>query len=208
MKRWIIPLLFTAAAIAISLYYYEELPARVAIHFGASGEADNWLDRPFGAFLAPVLIPVVTAFMFFSAKMERDENKRARSEAGIGTIASIMSAVLFAVHIFTIQYNIGNLGDSVNVRLFALMIAGIVFILIGNQIPRFGMRQKQWPRLPEAVQGRFVRLQGRMMIAFGFAFLLQPLLPDTYMTPAFFVTLGLYLAATFGTIFYFRRQAG
>lgn len=204
MKIWIVPLLFAAAGAVISLFVYNDLPDRVAIHFGSSGEADNWLDRPFGAFLGPLLTIGLTALLYVRTKSERDEDRRLRGEASTGTVAAILSAVLLAVHILTLRH---NLGHPMNVPVTACLIAGAVFVLVGNQAPRLGQKLLVWPRLPDAVHSRFARLQGRLMIGFGLAFLLLALLPSALVLPGFLVCLAAYVVVLFTFRFRFSKQA-
>ena len=43
-KRWL-GLVFIAAAFIFSLVVYNDLPERVATHFGLNGEPDGWSPR-------------------------------------------------------------------------------------------------------------------------------------------------------------------
>ncbi len=199
MKKWISPAIFSLAAVIVSLSVYADLPDSMAIHFGASGEPDHYVGKPVGAFLAPLLIVAVSLMTILSARLERDENKRRRAESVNTLILAIIGGLLLGVHLFTVSY---NLGYEISPVKFASVAVGIVFVLVGNLVPRLSQAQSSmnWPKLPQKVQREYARFQGRLMFGAGFVFILLALLPDSIMALAFFGLLVLFLAVTFGAM--------
>ncbi|ALS25502.1 hypothetical protein IJ21_00470 [Paenibacillus sp. 32O-W] len=202
MRKWTFPLLSAVAATVVSLTVYADLPERMALHFSGSGSPDNWGGKPFGAFALPVLILLLSALIIFSVKLEKDENKRRRTEASIGAIAAVVSAVLLAVHLFIVAY---NLGYDLSAAHFAAVIVGILFILMGNMAPRLTQGPLQWPKLPKHIMRKAFRFQGRVMLVLGFAFILLAWLPQSYILPAFFGLIVLFILITGGSIMFFAR---
>ncbi|SDF51150.1 Uncharacterized membrane protein [Fontibacillus panacisegetis] len=202
MKKMIIPFLFTLAAVAVSLFFYGDLPERMVIHFGSTQNPDNWVSTGVGAFLLPALILFVGAITIFSIRFEKDPQRRQRNEASLNNIVTIVSTTLFAVHCFMIAY---NLGYKMGVAVFVTIIVGIVFVLMGNLMPRLRQSSVQFPKLPEHVQSKALRFQGRFMLIVGFVFLLLSLLPNSYIFPAFFISLSLFLVAIFSSVMYYSR---
>lgn len=204
MKKWMLPALFVITACAASLVAYADLPEQMVMHFGPSQQPDRLMTKDLGAFLLPVIILLNAVLMILFMKLERNENKRLRIEASIGSISSIISVTLLMVHMFFLGY---NLGYKLNVAVFVTIIVGIVFIFMGNLLPRLRQSSKQWPKLPEHVQGRAARFQGKLMFILGFVFLLLALLPGSYILPAFIGSLAGFLLAMFGSfIYYFRLR--
>jgi uncharacterized membrane protein len=204
MPKWIYPAIFSFAALIASLIVYNNLPDVMAIHFDPSGEADNFVSKPLGAFLAPLLIWIVFIMMSVSMKLEPDENKRQRAEAINLRVMAIVGALLLAAHLFTLAY---NLGHELNAVKFAAVAIGLVFVLIGNLVPRMGAVQNKWkgPKLPEKAHRRFAQFQGRLMFGAGFVFILLTPLPYAILSPVFFALLILYVLIHFGSMFYFSR---
>jgi uncharacterized membrane protein len=196
MKKWIFPALCVITAALFSIINYERLPERMAVHFSASETPDNWINKPLAAFLLPATIVFVTLIVLFSTRFEKDENKRRRTNATIGSVVAIVSATLLAVHIFVIAY---NLGYEISVAVTATLIAGFVFILIGNLLPRLPQGSMQWPKLPEPAQRKFSRFLGRLMMIVGFVFVLLFLLPTSYIFPVFFSFLMIFIIILIGS---------
>jgi len=111
---------------------------------------------------------------------------------------------LLVVHLFIIAY---NLGHAFGVSTFASIITGILFILVGNIIPRLPQGSMQWPKLPEADIRKVSRFQGRFMMIIGFAFVLLSLLPDEYIVPAFFLLLTIFILVLIGGTIRYTRSS-
>lgn len=204
MNKWISPVIFSLAAVIMSLIVYNDLPDNMAIHFGSSGEADNFASKPVGAFLAPVIIWFVSIITNLAMKTEKDESKRQRAEAVNAPILAVVGALLLAVHLFTIAH---NLGRELNASIFSTVAVGLLFVFIGNLVPRMAQTQAtwKWPVLSDIAQRQYRRFVGRLMFAVGFVFILLALLPHALIFPVFLALLALFIAATFGSLYYFSR---
>ena len=53
----IIPLLFIVASVVIGYVYLPQLPDKMAIHFNAQGEPDNWMGKNAAIWLGPAYSP-------------------------------------------------------------------------------------------------------------------------------------------------------
>ncbi|MEK3883623.1 DUF1648 domain-containing protein [Paenibacillus sp. PL2-23] len=177
MNKWIIPLFSAFAALLASLLVYDSLPADMAVHFSAANEPDNYMRKSFGAFLSPVLIVFVAWTVLFTARFEKDENKRAKAEAAMPTVAAAVSLLLLAIHGAILAFNLGYDISPFTVAAFAV---GGVFLIIGNLLPRMPQGSTQWPRLSDASQRKFARFQGRLMVVTGFLLIVTAFLPKAY----------------------------
>lgn len=202
MKKWIIPVLFAVAAAIASFWNYDSLPESMVVHFGTDESPDRWMSRPFGAFLLPILILAIPFLLSLSIRMERNENKRVRAEASIGSVMAIVSFVLISVHVNLLAY---NLGYKIGVASFATVIVGIMFVLLGNLLPKLP-GTKQWPKLTDDAQRKASRLQGRFMVGMGFVFILMALLPGKFLLPGFFLALAVFILVTIGVTLRHMKQ--
>lgn len=177
-------------SIVISIVAYAHLPERMVVHFNSAENPDNWMSKPLGAFLLPIIMLFTSFVITFSVKFEKNENKRRRTEAVIGSITAIVSMLLLAVHAFIIAY---NLGYEFSVATFATIVTGALFILLGNLVPRIPQGSMQWPVLPEPVLQKVSRFHGRFMVILGCIFLLLALLPSNYILPLFFLLFATFI---------------
>jgi len=202
-KSMIFPLLTAVIGTIISLIVFNELPSQIAIHFSRVGTPDNWLAKPLGAFMLPVLSLVIPLFTILSVKLEKDDNKKRRAEAQLVPTVAIISALLLSVHMYILLY---NLGYTLEIGFFATILVGLLFISLGNLVPRMPQGTFKWPKLPEDKHRKISRFQGRLMLVFGFVFLLLALLPNSWILPTFFPILVTFIATTFISAFYYARK--
>lgn len=193
MNKWLLPLAATLAAVLISIFTYDSLPAEMAIHFDSSDNPDNWVSKPIGAFLSPVLILFISWTVIFSMRFEKDESKRARAEAALPTVAGAVALMLLAAHGSIIAF---NLGYDISASTVASFIVGGVFIVLGNLLPRLPQGTFQWPKLPEVKHRQIARFQGKLMFFSGFIFILVAFLPKAYSLPVFITVLACFVVIT------------
>lgn len=204
MKKWILPILFAVIGSVISIIVFKDLPDRLAIHFNNVGNPDNWINKSIGAFLVPILLIVIPAFILVTSKLEKDENKRRKAKSVEAPLFAIIAIMLFVVHCFTIAY---NLGYELQVTSFATVIAGMLFIVVGNFIPKMPPRKMKWPRIPEHNHRKAARFQGRFIFVCGIILLLLVLLPVEWIFPTFSIVLAIMLISLVISSLYFSRKA-
>lgn len=201
MNKWIFPVACSVIAIVVSIWTYDDLPGQIAVHFNANQQADNYLSKPLGAFLVPVLIFAIPLLMIITRRFERDESKRRRSEAVMPAMIAAVSLLLLALHGFIISY---NLGYDLNPATAVAAAAGAFFILIGNLLPRMSRGSFRWPKLSADAERRFTRFQGRFMFALGITLLLLTLLPSSYISPALLTGVAVFIVVTAANIIRFK----
>lgn len=197
MNKWMIPLFAALAALLASLFVYDSLPADMAVHFNNADEPDNFMSKPIAAFLNPVLIVFISWTILFSLRFEKDENRRAKAEATLPSVAAVVSLLLLAVHGAILAY---NLGYDVSASAFAAFIVGSVFILIGNLLPRMPQGTYKWPKLSDTAHRELSRFQGRLMVIAGFILVAAAFLPNAYIPPVMFTLLACFILATAGKL--------
>lgn len=203
LRKWGIPAAAALAAAAASLYWYAELPDLMAIHFGPSDQPDRYASKAFGAFLAPALILLIPAITSLSAKLEQNESKRDRFVHIKGTIDHVIVLLLVVVHALVLGY---NLGYDIAPSRFGPMIVGVVFIVIGNVLPRAPQSALKAFQMKDDKYAKYARAHGRFMVIAGFLLLLTGFLPGMIGMYAMFAILAaLVISVLGGAAFYGRR---
>lgn len=118
---------------ALSVIFYSRLPDRMAIHWNAAGEANGYASRPVAAFGIPAFFLLITFLVNFAISADpRKKNIDKSPEmkrisrwiivivANLGQSASIMNA----------------LNVKVNVSFYMLFLMGILFVILGNYLPK------------------------------------------------------------------------
>src|SRR5690625_404504 len=195
MGKWIIPIGAALTAVLVSIVTYGRLPEQMIVNFNPAQNANNWMDKSVGAFLLPALILFVAWMVQFFIRFEKDENKRKRAERTLSAIIGITSVMVLVVHGFLIAY---NLGYQLSIAVFVMLLIGIVFVMIGNLIPRLPQGSYTWPKLEDSRYGRLLGFQGWLLMIFGFVFALLALLPNKFIFTLFFLLLGCFIVITMG----------
>lgn len=87
---------------AVGVVLWGRLPSEMAIHFGVSGDPDNYAPRAFGVFFLPVLMVGLLAFVNGAARLDPPEDARVFRVTKLWTLA-----VLAFVQGFVLAWNLG-----------------------------------------------------------------------------------------------------
>lgn len=111
---------------------WEKLPEQMAIHFDINNNPDGFASRGFVVFGMPLLMVLIQTFCCIindiNAKKHGD---RVKFERVTKWIIPIMTVILQAI---TLGY---GLGFEVDIRRIVALIVGVIFITIGNYLPKF-----------------------------------------------------------------------
>jgi uncharacterized membrane protein len=154
---------------AFALAVYGRLPARIPTHWDLSGEVDGWMPRFPGAFLMPATVAGLWAFF---QVLPRIDPRAEHYERFTGTYWLLVNlSMLFLALIGVVSLGV-PLGWGVDVGRVAVIGAGVLFVLIGNYLPRvrsnwwMGIRTP-WTLSSESVWRRTHRLGGWTFVLAG-----------------------------------------
>lgn len=159
------------AMLLLSAWAWAVLPADavVPIHWGADGGPDGWADKTVGLLLPPGLAAGI-AVLF--ALIPRFEPRRANLERSGTAYRAIWIGVLLllaGVHLVAVGV---ALGASLDVSRLVLAGTGILFVVIGNYLPKvrpnylMGIRTP-WTLSSDLAWTRTHRLGGRLFVIEG-----------------------------------------
>lgn len=120
----LLPMLF-------GLFLWEKLPDTMAIHFDFNNNPDNFASKGFVVFGLPVLM---ASFQCFCCLMSDITAKKHGSVVKFERVAKWVIP-LTTVILYLTTLGIG-LGAKIDVRAVAAFIVGVLFILLGNYLPK------------------------------------------------------------------------
>ena len=127
----------------VGLAMWNQLPERMPTHFNFSGEVDGYSGRPFAVIGLPLFI---LAMQLFCAVMLRaDPKKQNISEKLVQLTLWICPAVSLFVGI---SMYLSALGFAINVSRLGMVFVGLIFIVIGNYLPKCRHNYTVGIRLP------------------------------------------------------------
>lgn len=135
--------LITIIPMLVGVVLWEQLPDTIATHFGTDNVANGWSSKPFTVFgLSGILLVAqwICAFAILN-----DPKKKNISNKVFGLILWIIPVI--SLIIYAQIYAIA-LGYQVDVGLFTNLIVGILFVAIGNYLPKCKQNYTVGIRLP------------------------------------------------------------
>lgn len=172
-KTWFLFVVTFVLAI-VSLNF---LPNRLPIHFNVQGEPDNFAGK-WSIFLAPMIILV---FIFLAEILRTFDPKRKnydKFESYYYGIHFAVGLLMFFVQAYTIAY---ALGWQINISRLLPPIIGLLFLYLGNILPKFkhnyfvGIRTS-WTLASERVWYLTHRFAGKVFVFGGLFLVLAGLL--------------------------------
>ena len=173
-KNIIIVLLIILTSFAVSVYFYPQMPEKMASHWNAQGEVDGYMPKFWGLFLMPI-ISVGMFFLFFiipkiDPLRENIEKFRKYFEGFIITFFIF----LFYLNLLTIFWNLGMRFEMIQ---FLSPAFGVLFFYCGVMIENakrnwfIGIRTP-WTLSNEEVWGKTHDVGGKLfriagVISFG-----------------------------------------
>lgn len=156
----LLPMLLSAAL-------YSQLPDQIPIHWNAAGQPDNYAPKLFAAFGLPALMAVfnLLVHLLFQA-----DPKRANMGHMLRLLAlwccPVLCVILMPVTLFS------ALGVPLSIPVIVSAVVGVLFILIGNYLPKSGQSYTMGVRLPWTLDDpdnwrKTARLSGYLFIFAG-----------------------------------------
>jgi uncharacterized membrane protein len=179
--RRLIRIFMVLVATGASLIAYAGLPDRVPVHWNISGEVDRFGSRLMVLVLAPLIMLGVWGLLRF---LPRIDPLRANYARFAGTYEIIIDAVMAMMLVIHLAILLGASGAPESVALVVQAAVGVMFIVMGNVMPRtrqnwfVGVRTP-WTLASERVWERTHRLAGYLFVALGILVILTlPLAPQ------------------------------
>jgi uncharacterized membrane protein len=177
-RRWL-GLMFAFAALVFSLAVYSKLPDQVPTHFNLEGEPDDWSSRTLAAFGMPVFASVMVVLFNLFPKISPRRTNLDRFEDTYWIVANVVIAFMAALHVLILGR---AMGWPVDITSSTLLGVGLLFMIVGNVLPRtrsnwwMGIRTP-WTMENENVWRATHRLAGKTFMLGGGITVVAALLP-------------------------------
>ena len=186
-KTLIITSIVTLLPIVIGVLLWNKLPNEIATHFGSNGEPDGWSSKVFAVFGLPIFMLICHILCFAvtcaDPKTQRIGDKIFKLILWICPVISWFSALTVYGYEF---------GWNTNVPTFGMMLVGIIFIVVGNYLPKCRQNYTVGIKLPwtlhdEENWNRTHRLAGWLWMFGGFLFMILAFVNVEGMAPILIV---------------------
>lgn len=145
-KILLISSLLILLPIAVGLALWDQLPNTMNIHWNASGEADGSAGRAFAIFFIPLLMLAMHWFCVFISHITNKDNDQTDKAMKIvlWIIPVLTNTVMAAVYAI-------SLGLEFDISKIIFVPMGILFIVLGNFMPKFRRNATMGVKTPWAL---------------------------------------------------------
>ncbi|MBB6176940.1 putative membrane protein [Anoxybacillus tengchongensis] len=167
-KYWMIIILILCSYVS-SLLAIPYLPNEVAIHWNVAGEPDDFMNKWWGVLLFPLLLTGMTFLLIYLPKIDPRKENYEKFEKVYRIFLHVLVIFFVSLHVVTLAYNIGI---SVQVDVVVPLGVGLLFIVLGNYMPKikpnyfFGIRTP-WTLANEVVWQKTHRVGGKVFVIMG-----------------------------------------
>lgn len=131
-RSFIITAIVCLLPVVLGVALWPLLPDTMAIHFNIYGEADGFASKGFVVFVIPLMMVALQAICCVINDINSSKHgERKKFETVTKWIVPFLAV---ALQILTLGY---GLGWNIDVRKSVALIIGVMFIAIGNYLPKF-----------------------------------------------------------------------
>lgn len=200
----ILPLLVILLPMGVGLFLWNQLPDQVPIHFGLNGQADNYAGKAFVVFGLPLLMAALQVLLLVVTMADPKGKNIAAKPFGL----LLWICPLVSLFCGTMTYA-KALALPVDINLVGGLFLGLMFLVVGNYLPKCKQTYTVGIRLPWTLADEdnwayTHRLAGKVwtiggLVILALTFLRLPALQ-------FVVILVLVLIPTAASFLYARRR--
>jgi len=194
----------TILPILAGLILWNKLPDQIATHWGAGGEVNGWSSKAFAVFGMPAFL-LAMHWVCILATLADPKNKYIARKPFrlvvwiIPVISLLMSFIIYAT----------ALGADIRVDMIVTLFMGILFIAVGNYLPKCRQNYTIGIKLPWTIHdeenwNRTHRLAGRVWTIGGALILLTALIGQPMIL--FFIFAAMVLIPTVYSYLYYRKN--
>ena len=123
---------------------WDQLPEQIPSHWGVDGEVDGWSSKPFAVFFFPAFLCAMHLICIFASTFDpKRKNYSPQMFQLVLWICPVLSLLLN-----TIVYCFATGYDLLNVPVIISMVVGIMFIIVGNYLPKCRQSYTMGIKLP------------------------------------------------------------
>lgn len=127
-KSYLIVSVIILLSFAVGAYFYPQLPEKMASHWNAQGEVDDYMSKFWGTFLTPIIILAMFLLFVLIPKIDPLKENIEKFRKYFDAFIVLISIFLFYLFILVIVW---NLGKTFNFTVFLIPAFGILFYYAG-----------------------------------------------------------------------------
>jgi len=208
MKKYGWSYLLIALSVLIGVFAYPYLPDQMPMHWNINGEVDGYWDKQYAAFFPPLLMIVLMVLFIFMPRIDPKKENYKKFSSSYTIFITIMNVFFLLLQSVTISY---GLGVNIDISLVVNLGIGLLFIVLGNYLPRIkhnyfiGVRTP-WTLANEKTWRKTHQLSGKLFVVAGILLVAISFLPGIYkFTGMLVVVVTIVLISTIASYIFYNR---
>lgn len=180
-KLWIFTSILVLAPMLAGLILWNRLPDTMVTHWGADGVADGWSGKGFAVFVLPLILLAIHGMCLLATTIDKkNQNQSKKALQMILWIMPVTSWFSCGVVYFA------ALGKSMELIALVPAFMGLLFIIMGNYMPKVKQNRTLGIKLPwtlanEENWNKTHRYCGRIWVIGGLILIFCVFLPEKWM---------------------------
>lgn len=174
MKPWyksmLLPLVLSLLPMTFGLALYDQLPAQIPSHWQFDGTVDGYMPKVAMVFGMPLFLAAMTGFVAFMLTHDPKKANQAQALKALSLwIGPVLSLLLIPLSLLT------ALGYALPIVTIVTTFVGVLFIILGNFLPKTKQNYTMGIRLPWTLNStenwnRTHRFAGKVWVLGGLMF--------------------------------------
>lgn len=131
-KKLVITVMVCLLPMIVGMICYRKLPEQMPIHFNIQNEPDRYASKNFALFGMPLIMAIVQAVIFTISNCVKPLKESDKPKV-IKIVEWIIPVLTVLIYVIMIEV---SLGSSVYVGKSVCFILGILFLVMGNYMPK------------------------------------------------------------------------
>lgn len=188
----------------VGLILWNKLPEEIPIHFNSAGEPDNYSSKAFAVFFIPLFLWVMHLLTGFITLAD-PKKQNIHDKVFLLILYIVPSAAVFC----TLVMYTGALGLPVSINMLGNLFVGIVFIVVGNYLPKTRQNYTIGIKIPWALNdtenwNKTHHFAGIIWIICGAILIINAFLDIIWIVPAA-IAVAVLLPTIYSFLLYVRK---
>lgn len=199
MKNHVLPLTLIGLTVIAWIIAYPNLPEQMPVHWNASGEVDDYAAKLYAMLSNVGIMALLYVSMVYLPKIDPRKKNYKYFGKSYSIILNVMMSVFFVISLLVI---LNGAGYDVPIASIGPLVAGIMFMVLGNYMPHvrsnffLGIRTP-WTLSNDEVWKRTHRMTARVFFFGGFLIMLTTFIPADWKQWIFILIITVTLTAPY-----------
>lgn len=173
-KTLILSVIICLLPMILGMVFYHKLPEQMPIHFTINDEPDNYANKNFALFGIPLIMAIIQAICLIATNIKVNKLKNDEKPKILKIMEWFIPILTVIIYVIMIEV---PLGSTIYVGKSICLVLGILFIMIGNYIPKmsYEIGKTTFHPMPKSEKSfrKMSKITGYSLIGMGIVLLIM-----------------------------------